>query len=67
MEATLWEVEGTRQRLGLTPEEKCDKKLATQFIYGLRDLQLRARLAPMHPRFMSFRDIRRELHLIAEG
>ena len=66
LEATLREVEETRQRQGLAPDEQREKKLTTQFMYGLRDLHLRARLAPMQPRFMAFRDLRRELHIIAE-
>ena len=68
LEATLREVEEARRRRGqsYSEEENRDKMLATQFMCGLRDLRYKQRLAPMQPRSMSFRDVRRELHIIAE-
>ncbi|XP_022106446.1 uncharacterized protein LOC110987736 [Acanthaster planci] len=68
LEATLWEVEEMRRRRGQSciEEESTDKTLATQFMCGLKDLHYKQRLAPMQPRSMTFRDIRQELHIIAE-
>lgn len=40
--------------------------LTTQFMFGLRDRAVKERLAPMKPREMRFRDLRRELHIINE-
>ena len=68
LESTLREVDEARPRRGQTSteEEGRDRMLSTQFMAGLRDLRFKQRLAPMQPRFMAFRDIRRELHVIAE-
>ena len=68
LEVTLREVEEMRRRRGQSgfEEENRDRTLATQFMSGLKDLRYRQRLAPMQPRSMTFRDIRRELHIIAE-
>ena len=41
-----------------------DAMLTTQFMFGLRDQKVKARLAPMRPREMTFRELRRELHVI---
>ena len=41
-----------------------DGVLATQFTKGLKDEELRLRLAPMRPRNMAFRDVREEVRLI---
>lgn len=45
-------------------ESTRDAMLTTQFMYGLRDQNVRARLAPMRPRLMSFRELRKELRVI---
>ena len=68
LESTLREVDEARRRRGQTSaeDEGRDRMLSTQFMAGLRDFRFRQRLAPMQPRFMAFRDIRRELHVIAE-
>ncbi|XP_038061104.1 uncharacterized protein LOC119731892 [Patiria miniata] len=67
LESTLREVEETRRRRGQKSEEESrDKMLATQFMVGLKNLHYKQRLAPMQPRFMAFRDVRRELHIIDE-
>ena len=68
LESTLREVEEARRRRGHTSSEEGgrDRMLTTQFMYGLKDLRCKQRLAPMQPRFMSFRDVRRELHIVAE-
>eukprot|EP00057_Strongylocentrotus_purpuratus_P015574 XP_011670048.1 PREDICTED: uncharacterized protein LOC100890728 [Strongylocentrotus purpuratus] len=43
-----------------------DEMLTIQFMYGLRDQDVKSRLAPMRPRDMSFRELRRELKVIDE-
>ena len=68
LESTLREVEEARRRRGHTSSEEGgrDRMLTTEFMYRLKDLWCKQRLAPMQPRFMSFRDVRRELHIVAE-
>ena len=43
-----------------------DGTLTTQFMLGLRDRAVKSRLAPMRPRDMTFKDLRRELQVINE-
>ncbi|XP_071493565.1 uncharacterized protein [Diadema antillarum] len=43
-----------------------DQMLTTQFMCGLRDRTVKSRLAPMRPRDMTFKELRRELHIIQE-
>ena len=45
---------------------KADRTLSTQFMCGLRDQAVRDRLAPMRPRNMPYKELRRELRLISE-
>ena len=47
-------------------ENEHDAVLCTQFMHGLRDKGVRSRLAPMRPRHMTFKELRRELHIIQE-
>ncbi|XP_072178233.1 uncharacterized protein [Diadema setosum] len=44
-----------------------DAMLTAQFMFGLMDQKVRARLAPMRPREITFRELRRELHVIAKS
>eukprot|EP00057_Strongylocentrotus_purpuratus_P010346 XP_011664820.1 PREDICTED: uncharacterized protein LOC105438551 [Strongylocentrotus purpuratus] len=43
-----------------------DEMLTIQFMYGLRDQDVKSPLAPMRPRDMSFRELRRELKVTDE-
>ncbi|XP_071956491.1 uncharacterized protein [Antedon mediterranea] len=42
-----------------------DGVLCTQFMYGLRDVEVKNRLAPMRPRQMKFEALREELRIIS--
>ena len=53
-------------RKALAGKDREDKTLCTQFMSGLRDKAVRDRLAPMRPRDMDYKELRRELHIIAE-
>ena len=68
LEALLRRVEEMKQRQGRPDSlgEDRDLMLTTQFMAGLTDELIKQRLAPMQPRRMTFKALRRELHVIAE-
>lgn len=63
LEALLWRALTGEDR---TDKTQPDKIICTQFMCGLRDRAVKDRLAPMRPRDMPFKELRRELHVIAE-
>lgn len=64
LEAKLRSARDRGDKAALSGESARDAMLTTQFMYGLRDQKVRARLAPMRPRTMSFRELRKELRVI---
>ena len=64
LEAKLRTARDRGDQAALCGESVRDAMLTTQFMYGLRDQKVRARLAPMRPRDMSFRELRKELRVI---
>ena len=66
LEALLRHIEEVRKRQGNHSSlgEDRDLLLTTQFMTGLHDQSIRQRLAPMKPRSMSFKMLRKELRII---
>ena len=62
LESLLRKIEGEHPH-AIAPYQR-DGVLATQFTKGLKDEELRLRLAPMRPRNMTFREVREEVRLI---
>lgn len=63
LEATLRAVESQR---GGKPFPDRDNKLTRQFLRGLNDEEVYARISPMRPRFLSFRELQAELRNLAK-
>ena len=68
LEALLRRIEerGRRQGYNSLFGDSRDVLLTTQFMAGLRDGRTKQRLAPMQPRTMAYKDLRKELRVIAE-
>ena len=68
LETLLRHVKDINQRQGRPSSigEDRDLLLTTQFMSGLNDDAVRQRLAPMQPRSMSFKTLRKELRIISE-
>ena len=64
LEAKLRVAKDRGEQAAVVSQPKRDSMLATQFMHGLRDQRVRARLAPMRPREMTFRELRGELRVI---
>lgn len=68
LETLLRHVNEINQRQGrpISIGEDRDLLLTTQFMTGLSDDAVRRRLAPMQPRSMAFKSLRKELRIISE-
>ena len=64
LEAKLRAAKDRGEQAAMVEQPTRDVMLTTQFMQGLRDQAVKARLAPMRPREMSFRELRRELRVI---
>ena len=68
LETLLRHVNDINRRQGrpISIGEDRDLLLTTQYMAGLNDDAVRRRLAPMQPRSMKFKTLRKELHIISE-
>ena len=64
LEAKLRIARERGEQAAMVDDDTRDRMLATQFMHGLRSQEVRARLAPMRPREMAYRELRKELRVI---
>ena len=64
LEAKLRVAREKGEQAARVDQRQRDKMLTTQFMHGLRNSEVKARLAPMRPREMSYRELRKELRVI---